>query len=379
MMNILVAPDSFKDCMRAIEVAEALSLGLRKVIPEAEIRMLPMADGGEGTVESLIDATGGEIVDLQVHDPLMRKITSFYGISGDASTAVIEMAAASGLELLEPGERNPWITSTFGTGELIFHALERGCRKILLGIGGSASNDAGMGMASALGVSFLDTHGKPVSQGGGALADVKQISMEGLDPRIADTEILVACDVTNPLSGPQGASFVYGPQKGADSEMVEGLDKNLSQLARLISDQLEKEVDVVPGAGAAGGLGAGLMAFLGASLVKGFDMGAETVSLEEAIQWADLVITGEGKMDSQTRFGKTPFGVAQMAKKYGKPVIGVAGTLEEDASDLYKEGFDLLLSIQEKPIGLEEALENAPHLLERTGERIGRMLGICLK
>ena len=379
MMNILVAPDSFKDCMRAIEVAEALSLGLRKVIPEAEIRMLPMADGGEGTVESLIDATGGEIVDLQVHDPLMRKITSFYGISGDASTAVIEMAAASGLELLEPGERNPWITSTFGTGELIFHALERGCRKILLGIGGSASNDAGMGMASALGVSFLDAQGKPVSQGGGALADVRQISVEGLDPRIADTEILVACDVTNPLSGPQGASFVYGPQKGADSEMVEGLDKNLSQLARLISDQLEKEVDVVPGAGAAGGLGAGLMAFLGASLVKGFDMVAETVSLEDAIQWADLVITGEGKMDSQTRFGKTPFGVAQMAKKHGKPVIGVAGTLEEDASDLYKEGFDLLLSIQEKPTDLAAALLNAPLLLERSGERIGRMLGICLK
>ncbi len=378
MMNILVAPDSFKDCMRAIEVAEALSLGLRKVIPEAEIRMLPMADGGEGTVESLIDATGGEIVDLQVHDPLMRTITSFYGISGDASTAVIEMAAASGLELLESGERNPWITSTFGTGELIHQALERGCRRILLGIGGSATNDAGMGMASALGVRFLDGKGHQVAQGGGALGDVKQISMEGLDPRIADTEIMVACDVTNPLSGPQGASFVYGPQKGADRKMVEGLDKNLSHLARLISEQLEKEVDVIPGAGAAGGLGGGLMAFLGARLVKGFDMVAETVSLEEAIQWADLVITGEGKMDSQTRFGKTPFGVAQMAKKHGKSVIGVAGTLEEDAVDLYKEGFDLLLSIQEKPIDLEAALENAPQLLERTGERIGRMLGICL-
>ena len=378
MMNILVAPDSFKDCMRAIEVAEALSLGLRKVIPEAEIRMLPMADGGEGTVESLIDATGGEIVDLQVHDPLMRTITSFYGISGDASTAVIEMAAASGLELLESGERNPWITSTFGTGELIHQALERGCRRILLGIGGSATNDAGMGMASALGVRFLDGQGKLVSQGGGALGDVKQISMEGLDPRIADTEIMVACDVTNPLSGPQGASFVYGPQKGADRKMAEGLDENLSHLACLISEQLGKEVDTIPGAGAAGGLGAGLMAFLGARLVKGFDMVAETVSLEEAIQWADLVITGEGKMDSQTRFGKTPFGVAQMAKKHGKSVIGVAGTLEEDAVDLYKEGFDLLLSIQEKPIDLEAALENAPQLLERTGERIGRMLGICL-
>ncbi|MFO7671492.1 MAG: glycerate kinase [Bacteroidales bacterium] len=377
-MNILFAPDSFKDCLRATEVAEALSRGLGKVIPDAVIRLVPMADGGEGTVESVINATGGQIIKLEVHDPLMRKVPSFYGVSGDGSTAVIEMAAASGLELLGRAERNPWVTSTYGTGELIRNALERGCRKILLGIGGSATNDGGVGMAFALGVKFLDSKGKPVPQGGGALIDVSQIRMEGLDRRISETEILVACDVTNPLTGLHGASYVYGPQKGADGVMVERLDKNLRHLAGLIARQLDKEIETVPGAGAAGGLGGGLMAFLGARLVKGFDLVAETVALEESILWADLVITGEGKMDSQTMFGKTPFGVASMATKYGKPVIGVAGHVGEDAGALYKVGFDVIMPILERPSDLAAALENAPFLLERTGERIGRMLGIRL-
>ncbi|MDX2430898.1 MAG: glycerate kinase [Bacteroides sp.] len=377
-MKILIAPDSFKDCMAALEVANFLARGILKVDAEAEIRKLPMADGGEGTVESLIDATGGRIIKVQVHDPLLREVPSFYGISGDGSTAVIEMAAASGLELLKQSERNPWLTSTRGTGELIVHALDQGCSKILLGIGGSATNDCGMGMARALGVAFLDDEGKAVPQGGGALGEVRQISMEDLDPRIANTEIEVACDVTNPLSGPKGASFVYGPQKGADREMVEKLDYNLQHMARLIREQLEKEIDTIPGAGAAGGLGAGLMAFLDARLVKGFDMVAEAVSLEGAIQWADLVITGEGKMDRQTLYGKTPMGVAKMAQKYGKAVIGVAGTLEEDAVELYGEGFDVIMPIQEKPTDLASALENAPLLLEHAGERIARMLKIQL-
>jgi glycerate kinase len=377
-MKILLAPDSFKDCMKASDVAKALSRGLGKVIPEAVFRLVPMADGGEGTVESVIDATGGKIIKLQVHDPLMRKVTSFYGVSGDGSTAVIEMAAASGLELLNRAERNPWVTSTYGTGELIRHALERGCRKILLGIGGSATNDGGAGMAFALGVNFLDGRGNQVPQGGGALGDVRQIRMEGLDRRISATEILVACDVTNPLTGLHGASFVYGPQKGADGEMAERLDKNLKHLASLIAGQLDREIDTVPGAGAAGGLGAGLMAFLGARLARGFDLVAETVSLEKSILWADLVITGEGKMDHQTIFGKTPMGVAGLAKRYGKPVIGVAGHVGEDAGVLYKEGFDVIMPIQEKPTDLTAALGNAPFLLERTGERIGRLLGIRL-
>jgi glycerate 2-kinase len=375
-MNILIAPDSFKDCMRALEVAEAISRGITKVNPQARIRLLPMADGGEGTVESVIDATGGHIERVCVRDPIMREIDSFYGKTGDGFTAVIEMAAASGLELLEMEERNPWYTSTFGTGELIAHALDRGCRKILLGIGGSATNDCGMGMARALGVEFLDGEGNPVRHGGGALGDVQQIRMEGLDPRIGETAFQVACDVSNPLTGPHGAAHIYGPQKGADHAMVEDLDKNLVHFASLIADQLGKEIDQVPGSGAAGGLGGGLMAFLGARLVKGFDMVAEICALEEAIKGADLVITGEGKLDGQTRFGKTPYGVAQMAMKYGKPVIGVAGTVEADAGALYSEGFKLIMPILEKPVDLASAIKNAPSLLENTGERIARLLDI---
>ncbi|NOR34630.1 MAG: glycerate kinase [Bacteroidales bacterium] len=373
-MNILIAPDSFKDCLSAMEVASALGRGIQKIIPDASISLLPMADGGEGTVESVIDATRGKILRLKVMDPLMREVPSFYGITGDGETAVIEMAAASGIELLKGDERDPWITSTFGTGQLIRDALDHGVRKILLGIGGSATNDGGTGMAQALGVQFGGKNGNISVQGGGTLGEVEQIYMEGLDPRIQTTEIIVACDVSNPLTGPQGASHIYGPQKGADEVMVEKLDRNLLHLAGLIQDQLGKEISEYPGAGAAGGLGGGLMAFLNADLVGGFDMVAGVCGLREKIRDVDLVITGEGKMDAQTRFGKTPFGVAQMALKLGKPVIGVAGTLDEDASLLYELGFDLLMPIQEKPGKLESSLKNGEQLLERTGERMARLL-----
>lgn len=373
-MKILIAPDSFKDCLSALDVASALGRGMQKMMPDAPITLLPLADGGEGTVESLIDATHGELIRLKVMDPLMREVSSFYGITGDGETAVIEMAAASGIELLKVEERDPWITSTYGTGQLIGDALERGCRKILLGIGGSATNDGGAGMAQALGVKFSGRFGTLSVQGGGFLGEVEQIHMEGLDRRIAGKEIIVACDVTNPLTGLQGASVIYGPQKGADEAMVENLDQNLDHFAEVIRSQLGREVSSSPGAGAAGGLGAGLMAFLDASLVKGFDMIAGVVGLEEKIRSADLVITGEGKMDAQTRFGKTPFGVAQLAKKHGKPVIGVAGTLDGDAGILYESGFDLLMPIQEKPGDLESSLRDGEQLLERTGERLARLL-----
>jgi glycerate kinase len=304
----------------------------------------------------------------------MRPISSFYGITGDGSTAVIEMAAASGLELLEPGERDPWITSTHGTGQLIADALDQGCKHIMLGIGGSATNDCGAGMAEALGVKFSGKFGKLSARGGGSLGEVASVHLEGIDGRIAETSFVVACDVSNPLTGPQGASAVYGPQKGADRAMVKKLDQNLAHFAGLIEKQLGKEISRTPGSGAAGGLGAGMMAFLDAKLMKGIDMIAEVCGLEEKIRKADLVITGEGKMDAQTRFGKTPYGVAQLAKKHGVQVIGVAGTLEEDAGLLHQEGFDVLLSIQEKPGDLEAALANAESLLERTGERIARLL-----
>ena len=373
-MNILIAPDSFKDCLSAIEVASALGRGIQKIIPDVSCILVPMADGGEGTVQSVIDATHGTRLELKVMDPLMREVDSFYGITGDEETAVIEMAAASGIELLKGDERDPWITSTFGTGQLIKDALDRGVKKILLGIGGSATNDGGVGMAQALGVQFSGKYGFISVQGGGALGEVEQIHMDGLDPRVAGTEIVVACDVSNPLTGPQGASAIYGPQKGADPAMVEKLDRNLVHFAELMRDQLGKEVSGVPGAGAAGGLGAGLMAFLDARLVRGFDMIAGVVGLEEKISGADLVITGEGKMDAQTRFGKTPFGVAQMAKEQGKPVIGVAGTLDEDATVLYELGFDLLMPIQERPGDLESSLKNGEQLLERCGERMARLL-----
>jgi glycerate kinase len=291
---------------------------------------------------------------------------------------VIEMAAASGLELLKLDERNPWITTTYGTGQLILHALDQGCTTILLGIGGSATNDCGMGMASALGVKFLDADGLSLGPGGGDVGKVKKIIMDGLDPRISQSVIRVACDVTNPLTGPDGASHVYGPQKGADSGMVESLDRNLVHLAGKIVEQLGEDIDRVPGAGAAGGLGAGLMAFLGAKLVKGFEMVADSVDLEEAILKSDLVITGEGRLDGQTRFGKTPFGVAQMSKKHGIPVIGIAGSVEEEARGLLDHGFDVIMPIQEKPVELSWAIENAEGLIERTGERIARLISLKL-
>jgi glycerate kinase len=373
-MKILIAPDSFKDCLSAMEVAAALEQGIRKIMPDAKCTLLPLADGGEGTVDSVTDATGGRLVRLQVADPLMRKVDSFYGITGDGGTAVIEMAAASGIELLKAGERDPWITSTYGTGQLIKDALDRGVSKILLGIGGSATNDGGTGMALALGVQFRGKDGMLDVRGGGTLSEVQDIIMDGLDPRISVTEITVACDVDNPLTGPKGASAVYGPQKGADADMVDKLDGNLMHLANLIRDQLGKDIEEVPGAGAAGGLGAGLMAFLDARLVGGFDMIARVVGLEEKLRDADLVITGEGKLDKQTRFGKTPWGVARMAKQHGLPVIAVAGTLDQDAGLLYEHGFDLLMPIQERPGDLETSLKEGEMLLTRTGERLARLL-----
>jgi len=377
-MKILIAPDSFKDCMSAMEVARALEKGLQKALPEAAVLLVPMADGGEGTVESIIDSTGGERREVRVKNPLLRDINSFYGLDIDGSLAVIEMAAASGLELLCEEERNPWLTSTYGTGQLIAHALDQGCRRILLGIGGSATNDCGTGMARALGVKFLDEQGQEVAHGGGALDRIREINLEGIHPALEHAVIQVACDVDNPLTGPQGASHVYGPQKGADAVMVEKLDTNLGHMATLIREQLGKDINNVPGAGAAGGLGAGLLAFLGAELVKGVDMVADTLGLEEQLKDADLVITGEGRMDAQTRFGKTPFGVAQLAAKHGIPVIGVTGSLDADAVELYNHGFSALLSIQEKPLSLDEALVQAPELLERCGERIARLVKINL-
>jgi glycerate kinase len=377
-MRILISPDSFKNSLSALAVAESIRKGLLKSLPGAEIRTLPMADGGEGTIESIIYASKGRRINVKVQDPLSREVESYFGITGDGSTAVIEMAAASGLQLISEEEKNPWITTTYGTGELIRSALDNGCRTVLLGIGGSATNDCGTGMARALGIKFYGPDGNQVEQGGGALGKVRRIDKGGLDPRIAETQIIVACDVTNPLTGSEGASYVYGPQKGANQEMVMKLDSNLASFAGLIKDQLGKDVENVPGAGAAGGLGAGLLAFLDANLVEGVPAIAERVGLENEIIWADLVITGEGSMDFQTQFGKTPFGVAQIAKRHNKPVIAVAGTIGEGAEVLYDMGINAMYSIFESPMSLEEAIRASPELLETAGERIGRFLALDL-
>ena len=379
-MRILIAPDSYKNALSALEVAKSLKSGLQKVFQDAEFEILPMADGGEGTVEALIDATQGQMIKTEVCDPLMRPIESSFGITGDGITAVIEMASASGIQLITSAEKNPWITTTYGTGELIHAAMDKGCRDIILGIGGSATNDCGMGMAAALGVKFLDQTGNSVGPGGGMLAEVTRIDMSGLDERIRETKIMVACDVTNPLTGPSGASHVYGPQKGADPGMVKKLDSNLKKFSDLIIEQIGKDVEQIPGAGAAGGLGAGLIAFLDGGLVEGVPAIAAKTGLDEAVAKADIVITGEGGIDFQTQFGKTPYGVAQVAKKHGKPVIAVAGTIGKGVDELYSKGIDAVISILDRPLSLEEAIRQTPTLLEATGERIGRLLilGRCL-
>ena len=373
-MKILIAPDSYKNALSAPGVAKALRKGLLKVLPEAEITVVPMADGGEGTMESLIEATQGSFVHVRVHDPLMREVDASFGITGDGNTAIIEMASASGIQLICPEERDPWITSSYGTGELIRAALDRGCHTILIGIGGSATNDGGMGMARALGMEFTQVDGKPVSEGGGALGDVNRIDTSGLDPKVKNADIIVACDVTNPLTGPEGASQVYGPQKGAGDAMVNKLDGNLAHFAGIIREQLDLDVEYIPGAGAAGGLGAGMLAFLGARLLEGFPVIAGMLGLEDKIRAADLVITGEGKLDAQTRFGKTPFGVGEIARRNGKPVIAVAGAIGEGAEILYKDVFKAMFSILDGPIPLEEAIDRTPELLEKAGEKIGRLL-----
>ncbi len=373
-MKILIAPDSFKDSLPAKAVAEAIGTGLKEGYRSASLRLLPMADGGEGTVQAIVDATGGVIIRHEVKDPLLRPHRSSFGIHGDGQTAVIEMAEASGLELLSEQERDPWKTTTFGTGQLILAALNHGCRRIIIGIGGSATNDGGVGMAMALGIRFDDKDGKSIGYGGGELGRIHRIDLSERDARLDNTEVLIACDVNNPLTGPQGASFVYGPQKGADPDMAEKLDRNLRHFAGVVENQLGVRVEDLRGAGAAGGLGAGLMAFTRASLRPGFEIVREATRLDEAVEWADVVITGEGRIDFQTQFGKTPMGVASVASAKGKPVIAVAGTLGDQYETLYDKGFDAIFSIIDKPAGLEYALSNAEKLLRHTGRSIGGLL-----
>ncbi|GHH99180.1 glycerate kinase [Neobacillus kokaensis] len=369
-MKIVIAPDSFKESLSAIEVSEAIVKGFKKVLPDAEYVMVPMADGGEGTVQSLVDATSGKIIKKIVTGPLGEEVEAFFGMLGNERTAVIEMAAASGLQLVPVERRNPLITSSSGTGELIAAALDYGVNHIILGIGGSATNDGGAGMAQALGVRLLDENCREIGGGGGALGELCSVDIAGLDPRLGNVRIDVACDVDNPLIGEKGASAIFGPQKGADSEMMSRLDENLAHFAAIIERDLGKKIVDVPGAGAAGGLGGGLLAFLPAELKRGVDIVIEATGLSRLVQDADLVITGEGKIDDQTIFGKTPIGVAKAAKKFGVPVIAIAGTVGTDSHVVHDHGIDAIFSIIPGIVELEDAFKHAAEYIETTARNI---------
>ena len=358
-MRIVIAPDSYKESLTALEVATEIEAGFREIFPDAEYLKLPMADGGEGTVAAMVTATGGTLIDVTVTGPLGDPVLAGYGLTGDGKTAIIEMAAASGLALVAPPFRNPWKTTSYGTGELIRAALDNGVNHLIIGIGGSATNDGGAGMLQALGVKLLDISGDEIGFGGGSLAYLDRIDICAMDPRLKECRIEAACDVNNPLTGPKGASAVFGPQKGANPEMVAGLDANLVRYAGIIARDLGQQVDQVSGAGAAGGMGAALLAFFGAHLKPGIEIVMEAVGLEAVILNADLVITGEGRIDSQTVNGKTPIGVARMAKRFGKPVIGIAGCLAHDAAVVHEHGIDAVFSVLSQTCTVDEALKNA--------------------
>jgi len=376
-MKIIIAPQSFKGSLSAPEAARAMALGVGRVLPDAEMVLVPMADGGEGTVEALVDATGGRMIKAEVTGPLGERVKAGWGILGDGVTAVIEMAAASGITLIPPQRLNPLVATTFGTGELIREALDTGCRKLLIGIGGSGTNDGGAGMVQALGVSLLDDRGEELPRGGAALAKLAKIDMSGLDSRLAECQIEAAYDVNNPLCGESGASMVYGPQKGATAEMARQLDSALAHYAKLIESTLGVDVMNLPGAGAAGGMGAGLAAFLGARLLPGMDIVSEAVGLEERLRGASLVLTGEGRIDGQTLFGKVVAGVAARAKALNVPVVAIVGEIA-GGGEVFGQGIDAVLSIVPGPISLERALSDGAELVSDATERALRLIMIRL-
>jgi glycerate kinase len=378
-MRIVIAPDSFKECLSATNVAAAISAGVKKVNPEAEMVCIPVADGGEGTVEAIVSATNGIIKETLSVDALNRPIQSFYGILGDGKTAVIEMAAASGIELIAPEERNPLITSTYGTGLLLKTAMDDGFKNIILAIGGSATNDGGAGMAQALGFDLQDKNGEPIGLGGGSLADLYSIDSSHVHPLLSTVKITIACDVRNPLLGTSGATFVYGPQKGATPPMLDILEENMAHFATILQQKFGTNFAEIPGSGAAGGLGAGLLAFCKAQLISGFELINQLTHLEDQISRADLVFTAEGRIDSQTAFGKTISGVAQLGKKHQVPVIALAGKIENDLTRLYSQGITAVFAIGDRPMSLDESKERAAELLAGTVEQLMRILSVSAK
>lgn len=373
---IVLAPDSFKESMTAKEVCEAMERGIKKVNSNIRCVHVPMADGGEGTMQSLVDATKGKVYFLKVVGPLGNEVEAQYGILGQGEVGILEMASASGIQLVSAGQRNPLITTTYGTGQLIKACLDHGVKKLLIGIGGSATNDGGAGVIQALGGKLLDKQGNELGFGGGELGKLNNIDLSNFDPRLKEVTIEVACDVNNPLCGEKGASNVFGPQKGATKEMIGILDDNLKHYADIIKKQLGKDVLDEPGAGAAGGLGAGLMAFLNGTLKKGIEMVIEYAALEEKVKDADMVWTGEGSIDFQTQYGKTPLGVAAVAKKHNKPVIALAGRVGEGIDSLYEMGIDSIFGIMKGVTSMEEALVKGQENIEKTAENIIRLMNL---
>lgn len=373
-MKIVIAPDSYKESLSAMDVATQIEAGFREIYPDAEYVKLPVADGGEGTVDAMVAATGGRQINVSVTGPTGKPVLAHLGITGNQQCAVIEMASASGLECIPPEERNPLITTSYGTGELIKAALDLGVTEFIIGLGGSATNDGGAGMLQALGIHLLDKVGHNIGKGGQCLSELEYVDVSGMDPRLKQCRITVACDVTNPLTGPQGASAIFGPQKGANPAMVRFLDENLKHYAEVIARQTGKDVEFAPGAGAAGGLGAALLAFLNAELRSGIEIVTEAVELEKAIMDADLVITGEGRIDSQSIKGKVPVGVARLAKRHNKPVIGIAGSLSSDVAVVYDHGIDCVFSVLNKVCSLDEALNDAAANVRLTARNIAATL-----
>lgn len=378
-MKFVIAPDSFKGSLTAKEAATAMATGIKRVYPDAEQTLVPMADGGEGTVQSLVDATNGQLLIKTVHGPLNQPVQAHYGLLGNSNTAVIEMAEASGIGYVTEETKNPLIATTYGTGELILDAVSHGVDQIIIGIGGSATNDGGAGMAQALGVKLLNDAGEQVGLGGGALGEVAHVDVSGVDRRVKEVKVLIASDVTNPLTGPEGASAVFGPQKGATPEMVKLLDDNLHHYAAVIKADLGRDLEEKPGSGAAGGLGTGLLAFTNATMQKGIELVVEYSQLEEQAAGADYVLTGEGSIDFQTKFGKTPYGVAKTTKRVAPqaPVIGIAGHLGKGVAELADEGvIDVVFASPSGAKSLEQAIADAAQDVALTAENVARLIKV---
>ncbi|MCH2308552.1 MAG: glycerate kinase [SAR202 cluster bacterium] len=373
-MKILIAPQSYKGSISAIKVAEAIKQGALNIFPDIKSLIIPVADGGDGTLETLVESTNGTIHNSNATGPLGNSIPVIWGTLGDSKTAIIEMARISGLALVPQNKRNPYYTTSYGLGEIIKEALDLGYRKFIIGIGGSATNDGGAGMAQALGAKLTDENKKPIDLGGLALNEITKIDISGIDPRINESEILVACDVNNPLCGPNGASFIYGPQKGASPEMVKTLDDALYHFGSQLIRDTGINIMEIEGSGAAGGIGGGMVGFLDAKLKPGIEIVLDSLDFDKSLKNVDLVITGEGQIDFQTVFSKAPIGVAKHAKKYNIPVIAICGSLGENYQDVHSHGIDAVIPIIPKPMDLKNASDNAYELIKNTSEQIFRIL-----